>query len=95
MTTDSAARSYKGFRFPAEIIAHTVWLYHRFPLSFRDVEELLFARGIAVTYETILSWRLASSGTMVCASLVPATSYIRLVPGCNWVDWKSQRGLAV
>src|SRR3712207_4954698 len=45
--------SYKGFRFPQEIIAHAVWLYHRFSLSFRDVEELLFARGIEVTYETV------------------------------------------
>jgi putative transposase len=48
--------SYKGFRFPHEIIAHAVWLYHRFALSFRDVEELLFARGIVVTYETIRQW---------------------------------------
>ncbi len=47
---------YKGFRFPAEIIAHAVWLYHRFSLSFRDVEELLFARGIVVTYETVRQW---------------------------------------
>ncbi len=41
---------------PQEIIAHAVWLYHRFSLSFRDVEELLFARGIDVTYETIRQW---------------------------------------
>ncbi|MDP9313633.1 MAG: IS6 family transposase [Chloroflexota bacterium] len=56
MTTDTAATSYKGFRFPAEIIAHAVWLYHRFSLSFREVEELLFARGIVVTYETVRQW---------------------------------------
>ena len=37
--------SYKGFRFPAEVISHAVWLYHRFPLSYREVEELLLARG--------------------------------------------------
>ncbi len=48
--------SYKGFRFPHEIISHAVWLYHRFSLSFRDVEELLFARGIVVTYETVRQW---------------------------------------
>ncbi|MGW1554054.1 IS6 family transposase, partial [Streptomyces sp. NPDC002346] len=48
-----AAPSYKGFRFPAEIIAHAVWLYHRFPLSYREVEELLLARGITVSHETI------------------------------------------
>jgi len=51
-----AAVSYKGFRFPAEIIAHTVWLYHRFPLSYREVEELLLARGIVVSHETIRAW---------------------------------------
>ncbi len=52
----AAASSYKGVRFPPEIIAHAVWLYHRFSLSFRDVEELLFARGIIVTYETVRQW---------------------------------------
>ncbi len=56
MTSDRATPSYKGFRFPAEIIQHTVWLYHRFSLSFRDVEERLFIRGIDVTYETIRQW---------------------------------------
>ncbi len=48
--------SYKGFRFPQEIISHAVWLYHRFPLSFRDVEELLYERGVTVTYETVRQW---------------------------------------
>ena len=41
--------SYKGHRYPAEIIAHCVWLYHRFPLSFREVEELMVVRGVIVT----------------------------------------------
>ena len=45
--------SYKGHRYPAEIIAHCVWLYHRFPLSFREVEELMGVRGVIVTDETI------------------------------------------
>jgi putative transposase len=57
MTTAPAA-SYKGHRFPAEIIAHAVWLYFRFSLSYRDVEELLTVRGINVTYETIGQWCL-------------------------------------
>ena len=48
--------SYKGHRYPAEIIAHCVWLYHRLPLSFRDVEELMLVRGVIVTYETIRQW---------------------------------------
>ena len=53
---DDEVVSYKGFRYPAEVIAHAVWLYHRFPLSFREVEELLFARGVIVSYETIRQW---------------------------------------
>jgi hypothetical protein len=47
---------YKHHRFPAEIISHGVWLYFRFCLSYHDVEELLFARGIIVTYEAIRKW---------------------------------------
>ena len=49
---------YPGFRFPAEIIGHAVWLYHRFTLSFRDIEDLLAERGILVTHETIRQWCL-------------------------------------
>jgi len=48
--------SYHRHRFPSEIISHAVWLYHRFSLSFREVEELLSARGITVTYETVRQW---------------------------------------
>ena len=48
--------SYRGYRFPPEIISHAVWLYHRFGLSFRDAEDLLAQRGITVTYETIRQW---------------------------------------
>ncbi|WP_411194453.1 IS6 family transposase [Rhodococcus erythropolis] len=47
---------YKGFRFPREVISHCVWLYHRFPLSLREIELLMAARGIEVTYETIRTW---------------------------------------
>jgi putative transposase len=49
--------SYKGFRFPAEIINHCVWLYYRFPLSFREVEEMMLQRGIVVSHETVRQWR--------------------------------------
>ena len=52
----SELSSYRGYRFPAEIIAHAVWLYFRFSLSFRDVEDLLAQRGITVTYGTIRQW---------------------------------------
>jgi len=48
--------SYEGHRYPAEIIAHCVWLYHRFPLSFGEVEELMLVRGVIVSYETIRQW---------------------------------------
>jgi len=54
MQTNST--SYRGHRFPREVISHGVWLYHRFSLSFRDVEELLAKRGIFVSYETIRQW---------------------------------------
>jgi putative transposase len=57
----SAAR-YKGYRYPVEVIGHAVWLYHRFALSLRDVEELMAARGVVVSYETIRSW---------CATFAP------------------------
>ena len=50
------AATYKGYRYPIEVIGHAVWLYHRFALSLRDVEELMLARGVVVTYETIRSW---------------------------------------
>jgi putative transposase len=55
---NSNTPSYRGYRFPPEIISHAVWLYHRFCLSFRDVEDLLAERGIMVTYETIRLWCL-------------------------------------
>ena len=49
---------HRGHRFPPEIISHAVWLYHRFTLSFRDVEDLLAERGILVSYEAIRYWCL-------------------------------------
>ncbi len=49
---------YRGFRFPAAIIEHTVWLYHCFSLRLRDVELILAARGIVVSYESIHDWGL-------------------------------------
>jgi putative transposase len=56
MTTASDSPAYTGYRFPAEIISHAVWLYFRFSLSYRDVEELMAARGIVLTYETVRQW---------------------------------------
>ena len=48
--------SYQRHRFPSEIISYAAWLYHRFCLSFREVEELLAERGVTVTSETIHQW---------------------------------------
>ena len=50
--------SFKRHRFPADVIRHAVWLYFRFSLSFRDVEELMAQRGIEVSYETIRCWTI-------------------------------------
>ncbi len=52
----NSSQVYKGHRFPREIIGHAVWLYHRFSLSFRDVEDLLAQRGVEVSYEAIRQW---------------------------------------
>jgi len=49
---------YKGYRYPIEVIGHAVWLYHRFALSLRDVEELMLARGVVVSYKR--------SGVLAC-----------------------------
>src|ERR671916_658088 len=56
MSTVTTATRYRNHRFPVEIISHAVWLYFRFCLSFRDVEEILLERGVVVTYEAIRKW---------------------------------------
>lgn len=50
--------SFKRHQFPADVIRHAVWVYFRFSLSFRDVEELLAQRGIDASYETIRCWTI-------------------------------------
>ncbi|MDA9983264.1 IS6 family transposase, partial [Gammaproteobacteria bacterium] len=50
------SKMYKRYRFPAKIIQYAVWLYHRFNLSHRDIEDLLAERGIIVSYESIRLW---------------------------------------
>src|SRR5664279_1279489 len=54
---------YYRRRFPAEIISHCVWLYFRFCLSYRDVEEIMAERGVVLTYETIRDWAQKFGGT--------------------------------
>src|SRR5919106_3736752 len=58
MTSLADPERYKNHRFLGEIISHGVWLYYRFPLSYRDVQELLLERGIDVTHEAIRQWCL-------------------------------------
>jgi putative transposase len=58
MTPPADPARYKNHRFPGEIISHGVWLYYRFPLSYRDVHEILCERGIDVTHEAIRQWCL-------------------------------------
>jgi transposase-like protein len=60
--------SFKRHRFPPDIIRHAIWLYARFTLSFRDVEELLAERGLDISYETIRCWFL-KFGTVIAANL--------------------------
>src|SRR5262249_29067796 len=52
----TARSRYRGHRFPPEIISYAVWIYHRFSMSFRDVEDLLAERGIIVSFEAIRQW---------------------------------------
>src|SRR3712207_908031 len=58
MSPPAAKSPYAGYRFPAEVISQAVWLYFRFPLSLRMVEEMLAARGVVVSHETVRQWAL-------------------------------------
>src|SRR5271157_4547575 len=60
--------NYAGYRFPPEIIRQAIWLYLRFTLSLRDVEDLLAERGVAVSYETVRRW-VNHFGPMIAAEL--------------------------
>src|SRR3979411_559587 len=68
-----------SYRFPPEIIAHAVWLYFRFHLSFRDVQDLLAERGIIVSHEAIRQW-CAKFGAAFAAGLRRR----RVRAGDNW-----------
>ena len=49
-------RYYPGYRYPIQIISHVVWLYNRFNLSLRDIEEMMLARGVELSHETVRAW---------------------------------------
>ncbi len=55
---------YRRHRFPGEIISHCVWLYYRFSLSYRDIEEMMAQRGVRVSYESIRQWCLKFGQTI-------------------------------
>jgi putative transposase len=77
MTTPARSR-YAGHRFPPAVIGHALWLYFRFPLSLRMVEEMLAVRGILVSHETVRQWALKFGQAFATRSpdgcLTPATS---------------------
>jgi transposase-like protein len=60
--------SYRCHRFPPVVIQHAVWVYLRFTISYRDVEDLLAERGLDISYETIRSWVL-KFGPVICAAV--------------------------
>jgi transposase-like protein len=72
--------SYARHQFPPDIIRHTVWLYLRFTLSYRDVEELLVERGLDVSYETVRRWVLKFGPAFASCDPVQALSGI-------WRKW--------
>ena len=71
--------SYKRRRFPSAIIQHAVWLYFRFTLSLRDVEEMLAQRGIDVSYETIRRWTI-KFGPKIAANLKRRKGCVQIPP---------------
>jgi putative transposase len=79
MGMSTTSNPYRGYRFPAEIINQAVWLYHCFSLSLRDVELILAARGIVVSYETIREWSLRFGRTYA-----NSLKRRRLQPGDKW-----------
>jgi putative transposase len=80
MTSEPA--TYPGYRFPAQIIGHAVWLYHVFGLSFRDVELILVERGITVSHESIRQWCLKFGASSPASSVGAGRS--RATPG-TWM----------
>jgi putative transposase len=74
-----APLSYRRHRFPAEIIQHAIWLYLRFTLSYRDVEELLAERGLDVSFETVRRW-VPKFGPLIARKLRQGRPH----PGAQW-----------
>jgi len=81
-----APPDYKRHRFPPAIIGHAVWLYFRFALSYRDMEELLAERGVIVTYETVRQW-CRKFGQQYANTLHKRRPH----PGDKWLSWLKMR----
>jgi transposase-like protein len=81
MNTPPPTNPHKRHRFPAEIISHGVWLYCRFCLSYQEVEELMAARGVILTYEAALV--VPKVRASLCESVAPSESQTRgqVAPG--------------
>jgi putative transposase len=75
--------SYAGYRFPPEIIRQAIWLYLRFTLSLRDVEDLLAERGIGVSYETFRRW-VNHFGPMIAADLRSRRPTLKVKSSMRW-----------
>jgi putative transposase len=71
--TSTTKTPYAGHRFPPELISYTVWLYFRFPLSLRMVEEMLAFRGIEVSHETIRQW-----GSACCTDIIQTNQCFKM-----------------
>jgi putative transposase len=79
---------YRRHRFPPEVISYAVWLYFRFPLSLRMVEEMLAARGICVTYETVRQW-----GKKFGKAFSDRSAGVRLLAATNGIWMRSSSRL--
>src|SRR5437016_939290 len=92
--TSSDRSPYRGYRFPPEIIAHAVWLYFRFHLSFRDVQDLLAERWVVVSHESIRQW-CTKFGATFAAGLrrrrAPKTRICQRVSANGYSNGSSQR----
>jgi putative transposase len=80
---------YHRYRFPAEIISHRVWVYFRFALCFRDVEEMLATRGVVLTYETVREWCLKFGQTYAnnCAPSLVEPARRQQAARVVWPNW--------
>jgi putative transposase len=98
MKTNTPAPNYKGCRFPSEVMSPAGWLYFRFSLSFRDIEELLAPREIGVTYETVRQWSLKFGQSYAkelrrrrprCGDTLPMDEVVLGIRGKNHFLWRA------